>query len=150
MRTLHSLLTILLLAAALVGPGLATGARAQDSGRGILWNDDVVAAYRTALAQHKPLVVVLARRDGPWCQATVREVLTHRLGGAYAGDAVFSVAYPEEDSEARRMAEALGVERYPYTAVFDVSADGIRERGSVRGWHAPADFYDSLAALLRR
>jgi len=79
----------------------------------IRWMDDILSAYKRALAESKPLVLVFVHRNSSGSVRFEREVMPSPELAALAGRAIFVRAAYETDDAAKALLEALEIKEIP-------------------------------------
>ena len=107
-----------------------------------------VDAFRQAIDENKPLVLVLA---GDWCEHCV-SLATDSLRCAavdrYAGDAVFAYSFPENDTVARTIGSNLNITAVPTITVLEPESRMLIERGRINGLFEASVLGEHLDTIL--
>ncbi|WP_374571184.1 thioredoxin fold domain-containing protein [Phenylobacterium sp.] len=116
-------------------------------GRRIGWYvDDALLAYKRALDEHKPMVLVFGERWCGYCGDMIAQALTCPNVNALSGQAVFAYSEASVDKGAATIANSLGIKKYPTVAILEPDPNMLRERGRMEGLYGDTE----MAKLLRR
>ncbi|MGI9415535.1 MAG: thioredoxin fold domain-containing protein [Hyphomicrobiales bacterium] len=113
---------------------------AQETGPGrIGWHiNDALAAYKRAVAENKPLVLIFGKSDCGACKKMLADVLPCTGVNRFAGRAVFAYSEPATDSAARYIGAKLLVNRAPTITIIEPRGDKIEERARITGYFSAA------------
>jgi thioredoxin-related protein len=116
--------------------------------RPIEWQADLVAAYKKAKDENKPMVVLFSDPSCHYCQLLKDGALKDPRVLAMSDRAEFVVAEPAREANAKYMADSLNITGYPTTVVLDAQPNAINEKGRVTGFFQPDSFVKQLEACL--
>ena len=89
-------------------------------GRRIGWHfNDLLGAYKQAIKENKPLVVVYGEDWCKYCGDMIAEALTCPNVNTLAGSAIFGYSAPSHDPGAKVAAKSLDVHSYPSVSVLE-------------------------------
>ena len=123
-----------------------------------------IDAFRTAIDQIKPLVLVLGDSYcSRYCLQLVQQALRCPAVNRFAGNAVFAYSMPSRDKGAMAIESSLEIEKVPTITVLEPDARMLLERGRINGffearklgehletilWHTPPRGYEQERSLL--
>lgn len=110
--------------------------------------NDARGAYRKALAEGKPLVLVFATPDCGFCQKLLTEVLPCNSVNRLAGRAVFAYSEPMSDKIAGQIAAELHVTQAPTISVIDPKTRSFEERARITGYFSATQVSGDLEKFL--
>ncbi len=93
-----------------------------------------IDAFRSAIDQNKPLVLVVSVDWCEYCTRLVYHVLRCPATERFAGDAVFAYSYVASDKGAFAIANSLEIDAYPTITVLEPEARMLLERGRINGY----------------
>src|SRR4051794_25600536 len=128
MKTTKCVIGLTLLLAGL----LSIASRAQ-SGE-VQWSRNLCAGYKSALEQHKPLVVYFS--DDNWWPLTFQDAIKTGTLNEFASRAVFVRAEPKDEDDKGNYAKIksdLQLDQLPTVSVLDVGTSVIKECGRIVG-----------------
>lgn len=120
-------------------------------GRRIGWHfDDLLGAYKQAIRENKPLVIVYGEDWCKYCGDMIVEALTCPKVNALAGSAIFGYSAPSRDPGAKVAAKSLGIHSYPSVSVLEPDPKMLREDGRIVGFYRDNGLASTLAGILRK
>ncbi len=93
-----------------------------------------IDAFRKAIDENKPLVLVVAEGWCKYCVNLAYDSLRCAAVDRFAGDAVFAYSFPTTDNGARSIAGSLKVDAYPTIVVLEPESRLLLERGRINGY----------------
>jgi len=113
----------------------------------IKWSKDATSAYTESVERNEPLVMIF-QESGQWTDKLNQQFESPQVQ-QYANEAVFVKAVPSQDTVARNIATALGVERLPTISVLNPDPNIISERGRIEGFEDSATLSKDLDRFIR-
>lgn len=120
-------------------------------GRRIGWHfDDLFGAYKQAIKENKPLVVVYGEDWCKYCGDMIEKALVCPKVNALAGSAIFSYSTPSRDPGAKVAAKSLDIHSYPSVSVLEPDPRMLREDGRIVGFFRDDDLASALTGILKK
>ena len=119
-----------------------------DQGRIDWFVNDARGAYKRAVKQGKPLVLVFGTSECGFCQKLLIEVLPCNSVNRLAGRAVFAYSEPVSDRAAGQIAAKLQVTQAPTITVIDPAKGSFEERARITGYFSAAQVSGDLEKFL--
>jgi hypothetical protein len=110
-----------------------------------------IDAFRRAIEQNKPLVLVLGDSYcSRYCLQLIQQALRCPAVNRFAGSAVFAYSMPSRDKGAVAIEGSLGIEAVPTLTVLEPEARMLLERGRVNGFFGATKLGEHLETILWR
>jgi len=93
-----------------------------------------IDAFRQAIDENKPLVLVVAEDWCKYCVNLANDALRCSAVDRFAGDAVFAYSFPSSDRGAKAIATSLKIDGYPTITVLEPESRILLERGRINGY----------------
>lgn len=127
---------------------LNTNSGAATAGR-IGWHiNDARSAYRQAVTQGKPLVLIFGTSGCGFCQKLLTEVLPCDSVNRLAGRAVFAYSEPASDKSAGYIATELQIKQAPTITVIEPAKGKFEERARITGYFSATQVSADLEKFL--
>ena len=110
--------------------------------------NDARGAYRQAVKQGKPLVLVFGTSECGFCQKLLTEVLPCDSVNRLAGRAVFAYSEPVSDKAAGQIAAKLQVSQAPTISVIEPARGSFEERARITGYFSATQVSGDLEKFL--
>ncbi len=111
--------------------------------------NDTEGAYALALAQHKPLVIATGGFSAPYFQRLKAGVFTSPQLAQLAPYAIFAYADPSQDMAAKKIATALGYDKWPDISLLAPNANALDEAARLVGWFDATTVTTQLSKHMR-
>jgi len=110
--------------------------------------NDARGAYRRAVKQGKPLVLVFGTAECGFCQKLLTEVLPCNSINRLAARAVFAYSEPVSDRAAGQIAAKLQVTQAPTISVIEPARGSFEERARITGYFSATQVSGDLEKFL--